>query len=187
MKTCEEFEMLASAFVDDELSRDETVTLLDHLATCESCRFFYRQSRALGAALSGSPAAVALPMTAWQRIESRVRPRMVIPAWGVRAAAGILLGLLVWQLGQFRFPPLRETGSIEVALEESKGVMSDDRFVELTSELLRADRRYHVAMLQVMTDVNQATGMVTVSEESMSSEGDNGEMGGEWNERKVAS
>ena len=62
-----------------------------------------------------------------------------------------------------------------------------DRFIELTSEILRADRRYHTAMLQVMADVNQATGIARLSEESTSSENEHGETGGEWNEREVES
>ncbi|MDZ4806476.1 MAG: hypothetical protein SGI90_16605 [Candidatus Eisenbacteria bacterium] len=197
MNIFEEFEMLASAFVDDELNRDETVTLLDHLGICETCRCFYRQARSLGDALSASPVPAILTDKIWQRIESRAQRRPMMPAWGVRAAAGILVAVLVWQVAQFRFPPLQdsqpieagpeESGPIQLSLEESKGAMSDDRFIELTSEILRADRRYHTAMLQVMADVNQATGIARLSEESTSSENEHGETGGEWNEREVES
>jgi hypothetical protein len=188
MKTCEEFEMLASAFVDDELSREETVSLLDHLAVCEGCRFFYRQTRSLDETLSGSPAAEVLPAHAWQRIESRVRRRRpVMPAWGLRAAAGVFLAIVIWQIAQLRVSPLQDSRPIEVSLEGAKGAMTDGRFIELTSEILRADRRYHAAMLQVMTEVNQATGIERVSEESSSSEGEEGEMDGERVQRGVGS
>jgi hypothetical protein len=205
MNTCEDIEILASAFVDDELGRDETVGLLDHLAVCDSCRLFYRQSRALGEALSGSPAPAVLTESAWRRIEARAQRRSALPAWGLRAAAGIVVALLLWQVSQLRLPPLEESkptdvafhdrapaeepgaGPIEVNLEDSKGTMSDGRFIELTSEVLRADRRYHVAMLQVLTEVNEATGIARVSEESTSREGESGESVGEWSDGEVKS
>jgi hypothetical protein len=63
-----------------------------------------------------------------------------------------------------------------VSLEGSKESMDDSRFIELTKEILSADRRYHAAMLQVMTEVNRATGIERVSEESILSEGESGEM-----------
>ena len=37
-----------------------------------------------------------------------------------------------------------------VTLEEDRGSMTDERFVSLAAEVLRADRRYHRKMLQVM-------------------------------------
>jgi len=188
MKTCEEFEVLASAFVDDELSRGETVSLLDHLAVCEECRFFYRQTRSLDEALLSSPADAVLPKRAWQRIESRVQRRPVMmPAWGLRAAAGVFMAIMIWQVAQIRFSPLHDSRPIEVSLEGAKEAMDDSRFIELTSEVLRADRRYHVAMLQVMNEVNQATGIERVSEESFSSEGEEGEMDGERVQGEVGS
>jgi hypothetical protein len=187
MNSCDEFEMLASAFVDDELDRDETVSLLDHLATCESCRFFYRQARALEGALVGAPVAAVLPPDAWRKIESRARQATPAPAWGLRAAAGFLVAFLAWQVSHVQVAPLVEPRPIEVALEESKGVMDDSRFIELTSEILRADRRYHAAMLQVMNEVNAATGVSRTNEESTSSENESEETGGESNQREVAS
>jgi predicted anti-sigma-YlaC factor YlaD len=186
MKTCEEFEMLASAFVDDELSREETVRLLDHMVACDSCRFFYRQARSLEEALS-SPAGEVLPERAWQRIESRVQRRPAMPAWGLRVAAGLFLGILIWQVAQVRVAPLKDSQPIEVSLEGSREAMDESRFIELTSEILRSDRRYHAAMLQVMTEVNQATGVERVSEESFSSEGEEGEMDGERVDGEVES
>ena len=171
--------MLASEFVDDELDRDETMRLVDHLTVCEGCRGFYGRVRSLDEALTGSQVAAVPPGRMWKRIESQVRPRPAMPAWGLRAAAAILVGILVWQVAQLRFTPLEESGPIEVTLEESKGSMTDTRFIELTSEVLRADRRYHTAMLQVMTEIQEATGNSRVTEESTSSEGETEESGGE--------
>lgn len=182
MKICEEFELLASAFVDDELSRDETVSLLDHLATCDPCRLFYREARSLQEAFTAPPVLAVLPNTTWQRIESRARSRPGVPAWAWRTAAGLFLAIVVWQVAQVRVAPFSDPPSVQVSLEESKGSMSDARFVELTTEVLRADRRYHQAMLQVMREVNQATGIEKVSEESILNEGEVGDEGGRGEE-----
>ena len=42
---------------------------------------------------------------------------------------------------------------LELSLGEERGKMADARFVSLTVELLRADPRYHLAMLEVLEDV----------------------------------
>jgi anti-sigma factor RsiW len=183
MKICEEYELLASAFVDDELSREETMSLLDHLATCDSCRLFYREARSLQEAVISLPDPAVLPKAAWQRIESRARSnRPVVPAPVWRIAAGFFLAILVWQVAQVRVAPLSDPQLVQVSLEESRGSMSDARFVELTAEVLRADRRYHQAMLEVMREVNQVTGIERVSEESVLSEGESGDEGGRGEE-----
>ena len=57
----------------------------------------------------------------------------------------------------------RYTKDMDIWLGEDAGSMTEDRFIELTKEVLRADRRYHVALYQVMdqvvrdTDVREAS------------------------------
>jgi hypothetical protein len=53
--------------------------------------------------------------------------------------------------------PTASRQPVEVVLGGERGRMTDARFVELTTELLGADRRYHQAMLQVMREVQKST------------------------------
>jgi predicted anti-sigma-YlaC factor YlaD len=43
MKQCEKYEMLISAFLDNELDEEQQIELFSHLATCESCRKHLRE------------------------------------------------------------------------------------------------------------------------------------------------
>ncbi len=40
MKTCEEYELAASCYVDGELATDKAMEFFDHLAKCEDCSAF---------------------------------------------------------------------------------------------------------------------------------------------------
>jgi hypothetical protein len=66
-------------------------------------------------------------------------------------------------------------GEIVIRLEEDKGRMSDERFVAIVSELLRADRRYQNQMYAVLDEVTQnlASGESgSLDDESWSGESD---------------
>ena len=55
--------------------------------------------------------------------------------------------------GDVREASLTEDGEVDVVLEEDRGLMTDDRFIELTTEILKADRSYHRKMFEVMSVV----------------------------------
>lgn len=161
MNSCEHFEALVSAWLDNQLDRRGQVECLDHLARCASCRDFYVEARAL----DGLVAAVRTPTDAevpspdvWKRIEwasrkGRERPaRRRIPVRVLQAAAVVViavgLSVLVWNgVGVAPAPAQAEI------LLGSNTDMTDSRFVELTREVLQADRRYHAAMLLIMEQV----------------------------------
>ena len=68
-------------------------------------------------------------------------------------------------------------GEIVVRLEEDRGAMTEDRFIELTTELLRADRIFSDEMYSVLDAVRtgESVGERTMSEgmsESGEAEGD---------------
>lgn len=44
MKTCEEYELAVSCYVDGELGRSENASLFSHLAQCERCAGFLEQA-----------------------------------------------------------------------------------------------------------------------------------------------
>jgi len=188
MKNCESYESLVSAWLDAELDRSGQVECLDHLVRCASCRGFYLDARALdglvGAVRTPSEATEPSPAV-WKRIEwatrkDRARPaRRRIPAWALQAAAVIVLGVglsfMVWS-GRMLEAPLPEQA--EVVLGESGGQMTNTRFVELTKEVLRADRQYHSAMLEIMGQVVRDTAVTReASDEGLVEASENREPG----------
>jgi len=179
MNSHEQYEILVSSWIDGQLERPQQVEMLDHLARCETCRMFYLEARGL----EGVLAAVREPATAeppspevWKRIEFASRRRSTstpswhrrVPAWAMQAAAVLVvavgLGVVFWG-GRGDFAP--RPADAEVVLGEATGQMTETRFVGLTKEVLRADRRYHAAMHEVMeqvlrdTTVREASGEVT--------------------------
>lgn len=170
MTDCERNQMTLSSWLDGELDPwpeaepeiEPRIELLDHLTRCAECRTFYLQARALDGLAAGLRPGAAEPAPrpeVWERIRRAVPARAVpvrraIPAWALRAAALVVLGLgLAFALWQTSATPESEPPRIEVLADESARDMSEARFVELASEVLRADRRYQRAMLQVMSEV----------------------------------
>lgn len=171
MKNCEHFETLVSTWLDGQLDRRGQIECLDHVVRCASCRDFYIDARAL----DGLVAAVRTPAEAeapspdvWKRIEWAARKksqrpaRRRIPAWALQAAAVMViavgLSFMVWNGVQVA-PPPTET---EIVLG-SDTEMTETRFIELTREVLRSDRRYHSAMFEIMEQVVRDT---TASDEA---------------------
>jgi predicted anti-sigma-YlaC factor YlaD len=156
MKHCEMHQVSLSTFMDGELRSTDALTAVDHLARCEDCRAFYRDARALDELTLGAVhLAAEQPVTAdlWRRISdeashhtsTRSAWRRLRPVWASAAAAALVVAI-----GLSLFGGATETGDVEIVLEQDRGSMSDERFVELTSELLRSDRRYHEKMRDVL-------------------------------------
>jgi predicted anti-sigma-YlaC factor YlaD len=168
MKQCEYHESQISSWMDDELERPEQIELVDHLARCESCRRYYLDARSLDGLLAvvRTPEGEETPDRAiWNRIEAETASPAVsfarrrrVPAWALQAAALIViavgLGIAAWTGGM---PEGQVRDQIEIRIGEDSGVMTDERFVELATEVMRADRRYRSAMLEVMEQVESDT------------------------------
>lgn len=154
MKSCERFESLVSAWLDGEVDRDEQVECLDHLVRCGSCRRFYVDARALDGfvAVLRTPADAPAPSTAaWARIEAAAHPAgRRVPTWMLQAAAvaalAVGLYLVTWSTGGV-IRPGAVSGDIVLGADPS---MTDERFLELTREVLEAEPRYRSAMHQVL-------------------------------------
>lgn len=138
--------------------------MLDHLTRCGSCRRFYLEARALGSLVAvTNPAVRAEPSPdgrideVWLRIEDRIRPRggsaAGLPRWAMAAAAALVIGAVLALLPWSWFPQTSPSREMEVLLEGDAGEMTERRFLELATEVLRADRRYHFAMRDVMDKV----------------------------------
>lgn len=152
-------EMQMSALLDGELGEDEFIGLLDHVSQNSHAREQWQSFRRLDAltrpALRSSR---SHPVAA-----SRRRPRR----WAFAVAAALLLGLA---LGRIPMPATSIGGSgepVQVVLGEARGQMSDQRFVELAVEILRAERRYQRKMEDVLASVRRET---TVDESAGSSD-----------------
>lgn len=169
MSDCETYEMSISALADGELPAEDLLPILDHLVECSSCQAFYRDVRALAAALPSDPAAGSAPGEApeeiWRRIEREAVPVLsrtaTVRPWAMpmRIAAAVLLVAGLWGAFVAVSSTLQPAGEpIEITLGEDGGRMTEQRFVDLTVELLRADSRYHQEMLQVLTAVTERGG-----------------------------
>lgn len=176
--TCERYEVLVSTWLDESLDRSRQRELLDHLTRCAACRRFYLEARAL----EGLVAVVEprgqeeAPEAVWERIERRARRRGGSGkplVWLAAAAAALAVGVaLTW----IPWPGLQSAAAepIEILLEEHREDMTEERFVELTTELLQADRKYHFAMQDVMRAVIESSweGEGATSEGSVEEAGD---------------
>lgn len=170
MSDCESYEMSISALADGELAAGGLLPVLDHLAECPSCQAFYRDVRSLAAAIPAggpqrlpAPAPGEAPEEVWQRIEAAAAPALSraegVRPWALRLAAAVLLIAGLWGAFAAVRPALRAPDEpIEIALGEDRGRMTEQRFLDLTVELLSADPRYHREMLQVLTAIIARSG-----------------------------
>jgi len=167
MKRCELMEVEVSALADGELGAAQTLRTVDHVLGCPSCSEFYRQARDLDATLSEVCArakAEDLPPGLWDRIlessepgvYSRRSSRWSRPMFGTLAkvAAAMLIVISTWTLARVIPQPVSDGLLDGVVAEQSGGAMDEDRFVRMTTELLRSDAQYQRAMLEIMTTVN---------------------------------
>lgn len=163
MSDCEAYEISISALADGELPAEDLLPTLDHVMECPRCQAFYRDVRALAATFPASGAdssraaeTAEAPEEVWRRIEVAAAPALARKredrSWALRLAAAIVLVAGLWG-GLAAVRSQRPDAPIEVTLGEDRGRMSEQRFVDLTVELLRADSRYHQEMLQVLTTV----------------------------------
>ena len=165
MKPCERYEAELSALVDGQLEADVLLPTLDHLCECRSCRDFYRSARGLGgllAVLRDPKELPPLPVGGWQRIAQaaslETRWRQVRTKF-LAAAAAVVFAVGLWTAQSALQTPSPTSESLPVAEIEiipgdDSQQMTDLRFVELTTELLRSDRRYREKMQEVLHEVS---------------------------------
>jgi hypothetical protein len=168
MKRCDEYEVELSAMLDGESDPATAVALMDHMCQCSSCRDFYRELRSFQSIVDDmspdlaerraldSPTARALrepkrqwfgwlgapPRWAWA-------PVVIIIAIGLWAAGS---GMLTEEPGvDFG------DGIVTIELQSDELSVDDERFVELASEILSADKRYQYQMYMILDQVRQGT------------------------------
>lgn len=158
------FEIEISTLLDGELSGEEMRLAVDALVERDDLRDFWKQSRKLDRNLKVRRGGETEPASeeVWNHIErqaglGRARvipmPRMTTRAWAAAASLFLILGLSA--VGVWQTPSPAGATEKTVQLGSNEGGMSEERFIELTTELLQADSRYHRKMLEVMEVVNE--------------------------------
>lgn len=172
MNNPEMMEIQVSALIDGELARSAMLNVIDTLLEDEQCRRFYRQAREIDLALEstrprGETRGASTEL--WDRIEAAARKGGSAaegtpaaqrfsrhPWWLFRAAAAVLVLAGVVAIGGFMLSPSNgDLQVIDIVANRSTQVMDDERFIELTAEILQADPRYHRAMLDIVEAVSR--------------------------------
>jgi anti-sigma factor RsiW len=98
----EEAQLLLEAYHDEQLGIADTVRIETHLASCESCRAWLRERRALRARLQSAPLRYRMPADLAARIRTLALPAQAAPQrrrllesqWPRALAASLLAGLI---------------------------------------------------------------------------------------------
>lgn len=160
----EHYEADLSAIVDGELDGEPLRQAIDALIRNPDLRAFWAESRAMQSSLFGENdrAGITPPEGMWDKIQKKARPRAKIfllssaPARTWAAAATILLAVGLTVSGFLKVDiPFFHNQQRTIQLAGDRGSMSEDRFLQLTTEILQADPRYQRKMLEVMQVVNQ--------------------------------
>lgn len=154
-----------SAVIDGELDGEPLRLAIDALVEDSSLRDFWKQSRGLQATLANPDddrVGVSPSPDLWKKIEKETNESTLIvslkrlPMRSLAAAATILLVVSLTLSGLLRIDlPFGQSNGQSVNLAGERGSMDEQRFIDLTTELLQADPRYHRKMLEVMELVNE--------------------------------
>lgn len=169
MKRCEEYELELSAMLDGESDPATAVVLMDHLCGCSSCRDFYGKLRSFQALVDDiSPAAEDQPAAyAVATAADTGRRRGWLdwlghtPRWAMGAAAVVVVAIGIWAAGNSGLFDRSEAGfdggTVTIELEGDALSVDDEKFIELASAILGADRRYQHQMYVILDEVQQNT------------------------------
>ena len=177
---CEHYQMNISAMLDGELSGSELAETVEHLAQCETCRKEMERFRRMQELVDGEYVEEAVPRNVWKNIE-RISKAEKKPAvigfkdnvYKIIAAAAVLI--IIFGAGYFFGRPgtvLMQDGQslINLASQPQTQQMNDDRFIDITRELLNSDPRYQVKMYMILHslfDQNIEGGFVPMRNEDM--------------------
>lgn len=180
MTECRDYELEISALLDGESDPSTAMELLEHVGTCRACGTFVRDLRSAQSKIDRVYGVAGPELTEGSppRRERRIghMPRW---AWAMAATIVVAVGGYVAIEADYSNHSANTLGDgeIVVRLEEDRGAMSEDRFIELTTELLRADRIYRDEMYSVLDAVRSGESsnersMTEGTNESGEAEGD---------------
>lgn len=161
-----ELEVEVSALLDGELDLAETLSVVDHLDGCPTCKKFYRAARSLENHLEASRcSATATALVDAARTKPEGLPAIPTPrrwlqafrpsgwTWSAATVVAVLFAAFFAQSVLRSDDPTEAEEFTNVMLESEPDRMDDARFREMVADLLRSDRKYHRAMLQALHDV----------------------------------
>jgi hypothetical protein len=156
-KSCEEYEIDLSSFLDGELPPAVAAAAFDHALSCDACASFYRAAHRLNAAAGDTDVETALDAhraaEIWRRVRTAAAPRRWQRALRIAALLAVGVGagyLLAARSGPEGSLAERLTSGTFATVASTSTDMDEHRFVALAGELLRSDPRYQRAMLEVL-------------------------------------
>jgi hypothetical protein len=162
MNRCSDYEIEISALLDGESDPAMALTLVEHIAECAACSTFVRELRATQKMIDSVPTIPDTESHAGEVVALATRKTRVLglkPQWALGIAALLLITVSVlFSNGVGTTARLTNDirdGELVIRLEENKGRMSEERFVAMVSELLRADRRFQNEMYVVLDEITQ--------------------------------
>ena len=106
MKACKEYEARISALIDDELSPEERLAVMEHLAGCPGCKAYWEDLLAMGDLLRAedthAPEGFAESVMARVKETAQERKVVTFPLWkrlAAIAACCAIVVLGVWMMG----------------------------------------------------------------------------------------
>ncbi|MCP4897521.1 MAG: hypothetical protein GY906_11165 [bacterium] len=168
MKELEMMEIQVSALIDGELSRSAVLSVIDNLLEDGESRLFYRRARHLDLAIESTrDTDHGASGELWRKIEEAagrdnespkfvwVAPNRHLSRWLLRAAAAAVIVIGMWSVSTIVLPSSEPGNIAEIIAGSAPNSMDDERFIELTTELLQADPRYHHAMYEIVDAVSR--------------------------------
>lgn len=159
-------EIQISALLDGELTRSETVVVIDRLVEDPAARRFWAQVRGLERVLEQARSQTTRDDDfdrLWPDIVDAARRstmapwRRLVASPALRAAAAVVavgLGLWLWRGDGRTGGPAGGPPVLQVVVGSAPDRMDDDRFVEVAVELLEAEPRYRQTMAQLLDQVH---------------------------------
>jgi predicted anti-sigma-YlaC factor YlaD len=93
--TCDRYQQMVSAFIDDELSPEDVRPLFAHLGTCDACWTYYRRLECLHAEMQNTPDAAAHAISDQPAQKHRTSYATVALGGYLAFVIGVLLTLLL--------------------------------------------------------------------------------------------
>ena len=156
---CEQYQINLSAMLDGELKGVELADTVGHVAECGDCRRQLNVFRRMQELIDSEYSVQQAPANLWRRIERTVKPARFRPkivpfkriVWRIAAAAAVIA--IVFGAGYFIGSPgriLQQDGEPLIKLTGFEQQMDEDRFLDMTRELLNSEPKYQLKMYMVL-------------------------------------